>query len=75
MCREAGIGEHKTNHRLRATAATQMFRQGAPEKVIQERTGHRSIEALHSYERLDEIQHKAVSSLLSNAPGDSRSMT
>ena len=75
MCREDRIGGHKTNHSLRATAATLMFRQGAPEKVIQERTGHRSIEALRSYERLDEVQHKAVSSLLSNAPGNSRSMT
>ena len=52
-----------------------MFRQGAPEKVIQERTGHRSVEALRSYERLDDMQHKAVSSLLSNASGNSRSMT
>ena len=56
-------------------AATEMFRHGAPEKLIQERTGHRSLEALRSYERLDEVQHKAVSSILSNAPGKSRSMT
>ena len=58
-----------------ATAATQMFRQGAPKKVIQEQTGHCSIKALHSYERFDEVQHKVVSSLLSNTPGSSRSMT
>lgn len=74
MCREAGIGWHITNHSLRATAATQMFRQSAPKKVIQEQTGHRSIEALRSYERHDEIQHKAVSYLLSNVPGNSRFM-
>ena len=55
MCSEAGISGHKTNHSLRATAATEMFRCGAPEKLIQERTGHRSIEALRSYERLDDI--------------------
>ena len=73
MC--AGIKGHKTNHSLRATAATEMFRHGAPEKLIQERTGHRSLDALRSYERLDEVQHKAVSSILSNAPGKSRSMT
>ena len=60
---------------LSATAATEMFRQGGPEKLIQERTGHRSLEALRSYERLDEVQHKAVSSLLSTAPGKSRSVT
>ena len=34
--REAGNGGHKTSRSLHATAATQMFRQGAPEKVIQE---------------------------------------
>ena len=75
MCSEAGISGHKTNHSLWATAAMEMFRCGAPEKLIQEWTGHRSIEALRSYERLDDIQHKAASSLLSNTPGNSHSMT
>ena len=74
-CSEAGISGHKTNHSLRATAATEMFRCGAPEKLIQQQTGRRSIEALRSYERLDDEQHKAVSSLLSNVPGKSCSMT
>ena len=50
-------------------------RLGVPEKLIQERTGHRSLEALRSYERLDEVQHKAVSTLLSNTPEKSHSMT
>jgi site-specific recombinase XerD len=36
MCSEAGISGHKTNHSLHATAATEMFRRGAPEKRIQE---------------------------------------
>ena len=74
MCTLAGIKGHKTNHSLTATAATEMFRRGAPEKLIQERTGHCSLEALRSYERLDEVQHKAASSILSNAPGISRSI-
>ena len=50
MCSEAEISGNKTNHSLRATAATEMFRRGVPEKLIQERTGHRSLEALRSYE-------------------------
>ena len=75
MCLEAGISGHKTNYSLRATAATEMFRHGAPEKHIQERTGHRSIEALRSYERLDDMQHKAAAYMLSNTPGESHSMT
>ena len=75
VCSEAGLSDHKTNHSLHATAATEIFRRGAPEILIQERTGHRSIEALHTYERLDEVQHKAVSTMLSNAPGSTRTMT
>ena len=65
MCAEAGVVGSKTNHSLRATSATDMYKAGAPEKLIQERTGHRSIEALRTYERSSEEQHKAVSSLLS----------
>ena len=39
------------------------------------RTGITSIETLRTYERLDEVQHKAVSTMLSNAPGSTRTMT
>ncbi len=42
-----------------------MFQQGVPEKLIQERTGRRSLEGLRSYERLSETQHRAASSVLS----------
>ena len=62
------INGHKKNHSLCATAATEMFRSGAPEKLIQEHTGHHSLEALRCYERLDEAQYRAASSLLSSAP-------
>ena len=34
MCSDGGIGGHKTNHSLRATPATELFRRGAPEKLI-----------------------------------------
>ena len=46
MCADAGISGKKTNHNLRATGASQRFQAYVPEKVIQERTGHRSLEAL-----------------------------
>ena len=49
MCSDAGIG-HKTNHSLRATGATELSKRGTPEKLIQERTGHCSLEALRTYE-------------------------
>ena len=63
MCAEAGIG-FKTNHSLRASGASAMFRANVPEKIIQKTTGHRSIEALRSYERISTIQQKAVSKVL-----------
>ena len=64
MCFRAGVEGKKTNHSLQATSATQMYQSGVPEKVIQERTGHHSLEALRCYERTNEVQHQAVSSVL-----------
>ena len=67
MCDKAKIQGNKTNHSLRATGATALFDSGIPEKVIQERTGHRSVEALRTYEHTTENQHRQVSSILSMA--------
>ena len=67
MCKEASIQGHKTNHSLRDTADTRMFEGGVPEKLVQERTGHRSVEALRSYERTSKTQQKAVSVLLTSS--------
>ena len=39
-----GILGNKTNHSLRAYSATKLYNAGVPEKVIQDRTGHRSLE-------------------------------
>ena len=41
-----------------------MFRANVPEKIIQKTTGHRSIEALRSYEHISEEQHRAVSKVM-----------
>ena len=49
-----------TNHSLRATAATRMFAAGVPEKVDAEFTGHKSLNALHQYERTSVDQVQAV---------------
>ena len=56
MCSLAGIegAASISNHSLRATSATQMFDMGVPEKIIQERTGHKSLEALRTYERMND---------------------
>lgn len=67
MCSLAGIqGGPISNHSLRATSATQMFEMGVPEKLIKERTGHKSLEALRTYERNNDKQHKVISDILSN---------
>ena len=46
MCERAGINGFKTNHLLRATAATTLFNEGVDEQLIMERTGHHSIDGV-----------------------------
>ena len=64
MFAEIGVS-WMTNHSLRATGASDLFQAGVLEKIIQERTGHRSVEALCTYERKTTMQHMAVSKVLS----------
>ena len=42
MCENGGIKGFKTNHSLRATAATRLYKEGVDEQLIMERTGHHS---------------------------------
>ena len=69
MCSQVGILGHKTNHSLRATGTTRMFEAGVSDKIIQQRTGHCSAEALHLYERVSVEQQKAVLSILAGGKG------
>lgn len=64
MCQSAEIAENKTNYSLCATNATELFKRGVPEKIVQERTGHRSLDALRTYECSSAEQHKAASAIL-----------
>jgi len=66
MCAEAGITTNYTNHSLRAYGATTMFQAGVPEKLIKQRTGHRSLESLHQYEHTSESQLLDVSNVVSS---------
>ena len=66
MCKLGNISGHKTNHSLRATGATELYAAEVPEKIIQERTGHRSIEGLRLYERTSDKKHQADSNSLSS---------
>ena len=64
MCSDAGLVGKKTNHSLRVSGATSLFEAGVPERVIQKRTGHRSLQSLRMYERVSDGQEKAVSRIL-----------
>ena len=65
MCSKAGLIGKKTNHSLCVSGTSQLFEAGVPEKLIQQRTGHCSLEALRMYERVTEQQELAVSKILS----------
>ena len=67
MCEEAGVKGNKTNHSLRVAGTSAMFDAGVPERIIQGRTGHKSIEALRIYERVTEEQEAKVSKILSGS--------
>ena len=59
LCREAGL-KRKTSQ---VTCATRLFQESVPEKLIRERTGHRS-NALFRYEKKSVEQERNVSDLL-----------
>ena len=65
MCEEANIVGKKTNHSLRVAGASSLFAAGIPERVIQQRTGHRSLDGLRTFERVTEDQNVEVSKILS----------
>ena len=69
MCQEAGVPyEGKLNHSLRATSTTRMLDAGVAEKVIMDRTGHRSLDGLKPYARTTSRQQQQVSQAIA---GDS----
>ena len=56
---EPGLGVHYTNHSLRATAVMRMYNRGVPEKLIAEKSGHKSLKALRVYECTSKVQEKS----------------
>ena len=66
MCKACGIQGFKTNHSLRATAATRLYSAGIDEQLVMERTGHRSTEGIRSYKRTSSAQQENVSDILNN---------
>ena len=66
LCKAAGITGFRTNHSLRATAATRLYRSGIDEQMVVEHTGHRSLEGVRSYKRTSDTQKKAMSDILNS---------
>ena len=55
MCSQISV-TGTTNHSLRVTGATRLFEANVPEKLIQERIGHKSTDALRRYEPTSVVQ-------------------
>ena len=66
---EAGIEKNATNHSLRSTGTSQLFCAGVPEKIIMQRTGHKSLDGVCAYERTSGEQQMAVSKILTEQNG------
>ena len=66
LCSSAGITGFRTNHSLRATAATRLYQAGVDEQMIMETTGHRSLEGVRSYKRTSTSQKENISDILNS---------
>lgn len=63
LAQEAGISGKVTNHSLRATCASRLYRNAVDEQLICEKTGHRS-NAVRTYKRTSEDQMRDMSDIL-----------
>ena len=66
MCK-AWFDGHFTNHSLRRSCATNLYHNGVPEQVIQETTGHRSVEGVRAYKRTSSAKRRKVSAILNQS--------
>ena len=58
-----------TNPSLRATSVSRLFAKNVPEKIIQEKSGRKSLASLRAYEHTTIDQHRAVSKMIDNQHG------
>lgn len=66
MCKDGGLDGNYSNHFCRATGVTRMYEAGLPEKVIMQRSGHRSLEGVRTYRREDQGDAMKVSNALND---------
>ncbi|XP_046544689.1 uncharacterized protein LOC124254898 [Haliotis rubra] len=74
LCAAAGFSGFYTNHSLRATCATRLFRSGVDEQLIAKTTGHRS-NAIRNYKRVCTEQEATMSRIVQGKPRKRRSET
>ena len=65
VCVKANIPGHKMNHSLRATGIFDLFQAGVPDMIIQDLSGHLSMDGLRQYQRTSE-QEEDVSKVLAS---------
>ena len=64
ICKKGGLTGHFTSHAPKASLGTQLYHLNVDELLIQERTGHRSVQALRRYKRTGEDQQVVISAAL-----------
>ncbi len=72
ICKEAGFEGYRSNHSLRATAATRLYNAEVDEQLIGLVTGHRS-SAIQKYKRTTEKQKRKCSSIIQGHSGEASS--
>jgi hypothetical protein len=71
MAKSAGLSDSKklTNHSARKHLVQKLSENQVPANQIMQITGHRNIQSINNYSNISEIQHKAISGILtSNTP-------
>ena len=56
----SGLKGFYTNHSLRATSITRMFKADVPEKIIAEKSGYKSLKVLRMYKCTSSLQKQAT---------------
>ena len=56
----SGLEGLHTNHSIRAISITRMFKADVPEKIVAEKSGHKSLKALRMYEHTSLLQEQAT---------------
>lgn len=67
LCEKANLSGKRTNHSLRASAATRLFHGNVSEQMIMEVTGHRSTDGVRCYKQVARDQFKEVSAVLQSS--------